>query len=476
MQRREIPLTGPAYQHRSLPVSAQTCRNWYPEVVSESPYQAVLASPWGSRQFVVNPPNNTRDRGMHIFQGALYKVSGGRLYRCSSAGALTHIGDISGTRRCVFASNAYEMVIVTSGLVYRYNGTALILSPNPMFEQPNAVAYLNNQAIYDGAGSRFVVSSPGNLVGINGLNYAAAESSGDDLLRPYVYQQTLYLMGTDTIESWYNSGVGNPPFARIDGGIVQVGLGALYSPAHNASGVFFLASDRSVRLLNGALAQPISTVPLAQEIIGYSRIDDAIGFCYSVDNQDFYQLVFPTENKTWTYNQQSRAWFEKTSGGDAHIATSYVFWNGRHLIGHRQYILEMRPDVYVDREHRDGYGNYPPELPIIRERVTAQLNGNLLGWPGRETHMGRLELQFEAGQGRAVGQGENPEVTMSFSDDAGVTWSNEQRGDIGRMGKYLLSASWHGLGQFGSRVVRFRVSDPVRCTLLAANADVEACI
>jgi hypothetical protein len=494
MARVDIPLTGPAYKHRSPPVSAQTCRNWFPEIVTESPYQAVLAQVHGSRHFaktvftetvvdddvptdVVSPMPSAKDRGLHIFKNKLYKVTGGRLFRVDANGAQTLIGTVSGSKRCVFASNADDMIIVTGGLVYRFNGSSLRLASSPAFEQPQAVAYLNSQAIYDGLGSRFVVSNPGDLAIINGLNYAAAESSGDDLVRPYAYQQTLYLMGTATIESWYNSGSGNPPFARIDGGSMQVGLGAIYSTDHNNHGVFFLGADRSVYVLNGANAQPISTIPLAQEFATYSRVDNAIGFCFKIDDQDFYQLTFPTVNKTWCYNVQSAAWFERATGYDAHLATSYAFCYGKHLIAHDQYVLEWRPELCIDGDAiplEEDAPEYPPTRTIIRERVTATITGKLLGAPGRDLHMGRLELEFQAGDGTANGQGIEPEIMMSFSDDAGRTWSNEMRGQIGRMGNFLATASWDGLGSFQARVVRFRVSDPVHCTLLTATADIEA--
>lgn len=503
--RVDIPLTGPAYKHRAPPVSAQTCRNWFPEVVEESPYRAVLSQPHGTRHFAqtvfsevtydeeeeelitsVHPLANAKDRGMHVFKNKLYKVSGSNLYRVEPTGALRRIGAINGSKRCVFVSDASAMVIVTGGLVYRYTGNSLILASSPAFEQPQAVAYLNKQAIYDGNGSRFVVSNPGELVFVNGLNYAAAESSGDDLVRPYVFQETLYLMGTATTERWYNSGVGNPPVDRIDGGLVQVGLGALYSVDHNDQAIFFLGSDRSVYALNGGNAQSISTVPLAQEFATYSKVDNAIGFCFKLDDQNFYQLTFPTINKTWCFNVQSGAWFERASGYDAHIATSYAFCYGRHLIAHNQYVLELRPEFsqdgveipLVDEDElfdpELGVPAYPAPRAMIRERVTAPINGKLLGAPGRDLHMGRLELLFEAGNGVPTGQGSDPVVMMSFSDDAGRTWSNEMQGQIGRGADFLARASWSGLGSFQSRVVRFRVSDPVRCALLGANADIEA--
>ena len=62
---------------------------------------------------------------------------------------------------------------------------------------------------------------------------------------------------------------------------------------------------------------------------------------------------------------------------------------------------------------------------------------------------------------------------LSYSDDAGYTWSNERLLKLGRAGAYTWRVLTEQLGQSVERVYKFRVSDPVRCTIQRASADVE---
>jgi Neuraminidase (sialidase) len=111
---------------------------------------------------------------------------------------------------------------------------------------------------------------------------------------------------------------------------------------------------------------------------------------------------------------------------------------------------------------------------IIRQRDTVKISGKELGFPGKEIFMDRLELVIETGTGIITGQGSDPRIMMSYSDDGGRTWSPEQWGYIGKMGDFTYSQNpyWTDLGSFHERQFRFKVSDPVKVTLISANADI----
>src|SRR5690606_34276585 len=115
---------------------------------------------------------------------------------------------------------------------------------------------------------------------------------------------------------WWNSGEGNPPFDRIEEGIIPVGLGALHSVSNNDRFCYFLGDDARVYRLFGSQADPISNTPLHNEFSGYSTISDAIGWCLTIQNQSFYIITFPTANKTWCYSESTGDWFELSSDPD----------------------------------------------------------------------------------------------------------------------------------------------------------------
>jgi hypothetical protein len=359
-----------------------------------------------------------------------------------------------------------SVVIVTDGIPYLWNGSTVATISDADLETPNACDHLNNQIIYDGDGGRFVSSDVGDATSISGLNYATAESDADDLIRPYVFDQTLYLMGDKTIEGWWNSGNGQPPFDRIEGAIMQVGLGALYSVANSANQVYFVANNNQIYAMKGSIAEAISSPALAMEIAKFSTTNDAIGFCYNIYGQWFYEVTFINANRTFCYPEGGE-WFELSSGteGGRNIADSYCFAYRKHLVADVN-----SGNIYeLDEESHTENG-----ATIVRMRDSAPLHGGLIkGAAGKTLTMTRLELIMQVGVGTLSGQGIDPVVMVSFSDDGGYSFGTEMWATIGRTGQFQHKVEFFNLGSFESRIIRVRVSDPVHYCIYSAVADIE---
>lgn len=463
--RLKIPLLGQGYKHRSLPLSAQTCKMLIPElnretqhILSLQPFPGITVRYSGS---------SSADGGLHRFQSELYKITGNTLYKYSSVWAQTSIGTIAGSGKASIISDASKMIIVRGGNVYSYDGTTLASESDADFETPSFVAYLNNQAIYDGDDARFCVSDAGDLANIDGLNYATAEVLGDDLIAPYAYNEMLYLFGESSIEPWYNSGAGNPPFDRIKNSVIPVGTKWGHSISSNHRYIYFLGSDRAVYRILGTQTEKISTIPLAQQFATYSAINSAIGICFSFDNQDFYYLSIPGK-EAWCYCEDSNSWFELTTGTDEtpYKATSYCECYDKKLFAIDGSIYSLESDSYQNGSDT-----------IIRERTSALVNAALLGvqYQGLKMIMGRLDL-FVRAMGIATGQGSAPIVMLSFSDDYGNTWSSERQLIGANSGQHYWKMTTDNLGQFEDRVFKIRISDPIMCSLEGAVAEVEVCI
>jgi len=460
-----INLTGPSSQHRSSFLSDQVTRNFYPEKqdVQGGKSNYVLNSFPGLKIF--GTANGT-DRGMHNHNGTLYKVTGTTLYSVNNAGKHTFIGTIPGNSPCVFSGIVNSLVVVTAGTAYLWNGTTLAQITDSDLESPNAVAHLNNQMIYDGDNGRFVTSDVGDATSVDGLNYATAESHPDSLVRPYVFNQILYLFGTATTETWYNSGVGSPPFDRIEGGIIPEGLAALHSVANNDKYLYFLGDDGSVHKVIGSNAEHISTIALSNAIRKFTAIDDAIGFCFKIQSQNFYYLTFPSANRSFCYSEDANDWFDLASGVGTgrHVANSYAYAFRKHLVSDYS-----NGNIYeLDLETYDENGS-----PIQRVRDTAVLHGGLAQAPGKLMEMSRFELIMEKGVGILTGQGSEPVVMLQFSDDGGNTWSTEMWGMVGKMADFIYKVEWHVLGSFYNRIIRIKTSDPVFYSIHSASADLE---
>ena len=455
--RVNLPAIGQAYKHPDLALSAQVTKNWYPEINLETSVVVSLQPFPGATLFSAG---SGKDRGMTEWGGMIYKVTATTLYKIDSAGVPTSIGTIAGAKRCAFPASTDFLVIVTSGLAYVYDGSALSQITDVDLENPNYGTYLNQQWIYQGQGARFAVSDAGQPDQINGLNYASAESEGDDLVRPYVFNQILYLFGERNTESWYNSGAGNPPFDRIDGGIVQKGLGAADSISNNDRFIYFLGDDRLVYRLSGAQAQSITTIPIAAAFQAYADVSDAIGFCFQFNGQDFYQLQISGE--TWVFNETAGGWFQLTVGVNEaqHPATSYLNVYGKRLIAAGGDLLELTATE----------NTFNGEL-IIRERVSALISGEGFGdkFIGSRAFMSRAEIIIKG----VPPLGDAPQIMLSWSDDAGYTWSNERIINCGVLGNYTFKAVAHQLGSFYDRVIKIRISDNSNYSLHRVSGDID---
>ncbi len=454
-----LDIVGPSYESRSKPLSAQVSRNLYPEV---NPTGKALQSWPGAKAFSTGSGAN---RGLAAWQGVVYAVNGTTLYSVSNTGAQTSIGTITGSGYCSFAGSSSYLYIVTEGSVYRTDGSTLSSVTDSDLETPNTVAFINSQLVYDGDAGRFCVSDAGDGGSINGLNYATAESDADDLTCVYTFKQQLFLFGTHTTETWYNSGVGNPPFDRIEGGLMPVGIAGAYAVTNTDQTLYFLGHDRSIYRLEGYQPIQVSTIAINNAIERYSVVSDCRAFSLKLQGQSFVIFTFPTANKTWAYSETFGAWFELSYGvdGGKHLVNGYVYAYGKHLISDYRNGNVYEWDLSTFTDNSDT---------IIRERVLPPITSAPFGAAGQRVIVSQLELILERGVGLATGQGSAPVLMISYSDDGGRTWSAESQVSPGVMGDYALKVKYDHFATGYEILYKVRVSDPVPVAIYASTVHI----
>jgi hypothetical protein len=89
---------------------------------------------------------------------------------------------------------------------------------------------------------------------------------------------------------------------------------------------------------------------------------------------------------------------------------------------------------------------------------------------GKRAFMSSLEVDMEVGVG--LSSGSDPQIMLQWSDDGGNSWSNEHWRTIGAIGTYRTRVTWERLGSFRQRTIRLSVSDPVRCVIYSAQAEI----
>lgn len=457
-----LPLIGPTYTNRSLPVGAQITRNFYAtlnreggELVSFQPFP-------GTKPFALGVGAS---RGTGERKKVLYEVMGDSLYKIDSNGLVTLIGPIEGFNRCVLVEDQAGNLIITTGVgkPYQYNGSDLTQGTDVDLPNANTVAYINRRVVYDGIDGDVAFADLSDPDSVNSLNVAIAEAKADDSKAVYAYKQQLLVFGDDSIQPMYNSGQGNPPYSFILNATHEIGTKAVHSINSNNNFLYFLGSDLVIYQMAGLGLRPIGNPAIGQAIENYTDVSDAFGLCFTLDNMNFYMLSFPAGNETWLYNESAGIWTNLALGtnGDQHIISSYNKIYGKHLVTDRR-----NGNVYeLDFETHTDNGE-----TIQRRRDTLSIDGETFGTPGADIFMNFLKLEIESGTSLVT---EASQMFMQYSDDNGHSWSSERFLTIGDQGEYRHELVWWGLGTFKKRMFRFTMTDAIKWVLIKLSADIE---
>lgn len=456
-----LDLVGTTNQNRSAQAVNEQTKNWYPEITEGGLSNAILL-PWlGSAAFGSGPSG--LDRGLHIFNGVLYHVLDQTLYSVSSTGDYTDLGEIVGTKRCIFSNSTVgtdSVMVITGGNVYTYDGNALSDSGLTA----DSVTYLNSKSIYPNGGFNFAVSGSGGATSITSTG--SAESSPDDLVRPYAFKQLVYMFCQKTIEPFYdNKATSGVPLGRIDNGIMQKGLGGLHTVASTDQALYFLGDDSSVYQIIQSQLTNITPPSIVNSIRDKDK-DKALAYTITYNGQDFYILRFDT-GLTWAYIEQIGKWVNLSTGvnDEPYLASSYAFAYGKHIaVDHATgNTIELSDSIYTELGE-----------PIQRRRVLPPFTSANAGAAyGARLVMSKIKFALQTGQGLVTGQGSDPRIMVEYSVDGGETWSAERWIEIGKLGKYLINAEFWEMVSFYEITFRITVSDPVFCSLHDANIDIK---
>lgn len=468
----KIPFVGPAYETRSVNVNAQRCVNLYLEAGgpgAKNPL-ALYGTP-GLSEFANIGGDGIR--GMyHVPSKNLFAVSGDTFSEINRAGVVTVRGTLnSSTGRISMADNGTQIMIVDGVDGYIYNVSTEVFVQITDADYPGA-------ATVDFIDGYFVIEQPGTgrwftSTLLDGLTWSAtdfvtAESSSDDLSAVINTDGLVYSIGRYTTEAWYNAAASGNPFARMSGGIMQVGIQAVFSLAEGDGTFFMLARNRTgdniVVRKEGFNFIRVSTNAIESSMEAMSTTSDAIGYVYTEEGHTFYVLTFPTGNKTWVYDITTGVWHERQSykevGSLRHRGNAYFFFAGEHMVGDFESgkIFKMRMDIFDD----DGD-------PIERIRTTQHIE-NL----EKRVSYASLQVDMESGVGLVTGQGSDPQAMLTWSDDGGHSWSTEKWRTFGKIGEYSIRVKWNRLGVSRDRIFELKISDPVKVVIIGSVAEIEA--
>lgn len=397
-----------------------------------------------------------------------YVVHRGVFWQLNNAAVAVNKGTLLTTSGIVSIATNGNIIQIVDGLYgYTYNSTTGIFAQitDVNFVPAKTNTWIDGYFITDQLGStdqtkwqRYSWSTDGSTY--NALNFAAAESSPDPLVRVYNDNRQLILFGQLTTEFHGNSGALDQPFVRQS--VVEWGLAATNSIAKMNSSIIYLGRNRMGKtqtiVLNGYTPQIVSNKSMSYVFDSYGDLSNAIAYSYMLGGHPMYVISFPSVGKSWLFDGSTQLWSELTSGltegryrgafanGFIGRTLVYDYANGT--------IFTLNPNSYTDNG-----------IPIVREITSRHIFGE------DYVTIGKLWLDMETGVGLVSGQGSDPQVMLKISKDGGRTFPCELWRSFGSIGKYLSRAYWNRLGASRDFVLTFRITDPVKVAIVGAYMD-----
>jgi len=442
----------------------------------------LLGTPGITQLVTTSSLSTAANRGAWDLAGIPYFVNGDTLYRLDrtiisgvETFSTTSLGTISGSGRVSMADNGTQLMILVpggNGYIYTVAGGLVAISDLDFTANgnPQYVVFIDGYFACSTDSKKWIVSALNDGTSWNALDVGSAESDPDTIVAPIVYNNQIYITGSETTEAFQNIGGAGFPFQRSN---IFISKGC-YAPASLISfnqRIFMVGGGKNERagiwMYAGGEFEKISTIPIDDVMAGYTDTSLAATFAMAWGSRGQLLVAFTFVDRTFVYNITTQLWHEVKSGipnsttGDLEQmrwrVNSMVTAYGYNLVGDSQdgRIGKLDTDVYTEYDNN-----------IIRVMATPPLANE-----GKSFRLPRIELTLEAGVG-IDGTVDDPMVSMAISKDM-KTYAYERNRSIGPAGQYGRRTVWRKNGRVPRYcILQFRLSDPIKPVIIKIEASI----
>jgi hypothetical protein len=500
MAKIPIPIAQGFYVSDALPISAQRCVNWRPNVPqTKAITDANLFSTEGLLELAnISQFAGIKGRGAHVMNGIPYFVIGGALYRLnlivdpsdqSESFTTDNVGAVPGVDLVSMADNGTQLCIVARPDTETVGKSFIFVEPatfteitDPNFDGPAvSVVYIDGFFSFIKAdGKKFFNSSTQDGLTYDALDFSQAFADPDDIKAQGVLRNQLYILGSNTTQPFRNIARSPAPFQGITGAVLDVGISAPDSLQKFGSSLVFVGSSEDgnespgIWRVSGNTKQKLSTIAIDNALsdLTDSELTALTSWVYAESGAFMFGLTLP--DTCFVFDGANNRWHERISKIE-NIETS--FRAGQMVSAYNRVLTNDRFDAKIGELRRDLYTEYGG---LIRRFVTTQAFDN----QGDAFFVASIEAMIEAGAGLTndvefmngddvVTGGSDPQITLSWSDDGARTFKGFRSKPMGKKGRYKERPIWYRLGRFTrSAVLQFEVSSPTKATLIKVVADV----
>ena len=478
-----LPIANGFYVSDSLPISAQECVNWYPNIVQAPALnqETLLGTP-GTELLTTSGLVQQSNRGAWVLDEIPYFVNGNSLYRLErvvsgteEVFSVVNLGTIEGSGRVSLADNGTQLCILVpdgKGYIFTSDPDTLTEITDPDFRangEPQQVVFIDGYFVFTTDSKKFIISALNDGLSYNALDFGTAEADPDDIVAPIVFRNQLFIGGSETLEAFQNVGGADFPFQRT-GLFIQKGIDAAFSVVVSNDTFMFIGGGQNespaIWSLQGNTVQKISTTAIDSILQRFTDDEIQESFSWSYAQKGAYFVGFALPTTTLVFDTITGRWHERKSQLRDSDGTSVIFRSrinslvqayGKVLVGDSQdgRIGSLDIDIFTE------YGQ-----PLIRRISTQPFQNNMQAFM-----VPWIELTMEAGVGND--DASDPQIRMDRSVDGGKTFKDDRTRAIGKRGEYERRTIWRRVGRAARfEIFRFTLSDPVKPVIIQLTADV----
>ncbi len=415
-------------------------------------------------------------RGSIDVNGTLYDARANAALSITTGGAVTRLaGTLNGTGPVTFAKNnrspTPDLVCVTEAGAFSVTPSTVTTYPDTSLPQPNSVSFLDGYFLFTIGDGRIFASGVNDIWVSdsdhtqNALSFTTADQSGG-LVRGTTWAEQFFAWGKKACTVYTDAATSPFPLSRTT--IIPVGLASPtaitgFEPGWGL-GQYFVATDNTVRSLNGVTAETVSNKDVERALLTQTDKTQIEMSCYVIGGRP--TVVVKGPSFTFELNAATGYWNERQSANLTNWrASRSVSFNGNWYYGDTQStrILQVSASQY------DEAGT----------SFTARLeSGPVKQYPSRIRCLAAY-FDFTSGQGTIGGTADsmNPSVEVSSSIDGGGSWSTPVlRRDLGAQGYFNKMIRVNRIGGIATQHgIRFRLdtSSPVYSTFRGGRCDVK---
>lgn len=365
----------------------------------------------------------------------------------------------------IFAEDSQRLTIAGGGQLQTWNGNIATLTQKisafsaganePPKSATHVVGLANyliaNQVALPGTNTQIFWSGLGdtNHITWNPLNFNTADADPDSIMAIAGNLREVFAFGSKTVQAF---GIGaDPQLPFSSSAAMAVGCSAPYSVIRNDEAFAWLDETRRFVKCDARSNSYISD-DIDKLIRDFTTVTDCVGFRLRMAYWDLLVWIFPTEGKTYAYDQQAKKWFQWRgwNGVDDFAAiriAAYAFWSAgnMHIVGDSLYENLWTLDA-------SATADTGPNLPIVAERVTQHLDG------GTSTRKRHTKTRFFVKRGQSADT--EAFLDVAKRDDDGP-WSGNTQLGLGLAGDYASWKDWYPGGIYYRRQYRVRYSGGV---------------